>query len=288
VVNTWGSSPRPPGSIAAVREDGHLVGSVSGGCIEKQLAVRIDNNDRAQAFEHSISNDEAKRFGLPCGGQLNIVFELIENSADLKTILRAMQKRQRIARTIQLDVPNSATLEEVDHTVHFYFNGNTLRKVYGPRERILIIGAGQLSRFVAQFAKALDYDVVVCEPRQEFASTFAIPGCKLVTVMPDEAVLTYAVDANSVVLALTHDLNLDDAALIEALASNAHYVGALGSKANNERRRKRLKGIGVDNVEKLHGPVGLPIGSRTSAEIAISILAELVQIRNKVDASNRN
>jgi len=219
---------------------------------------------------------------------LNIVFELLKDSDELKTILIAMQKRQRIARTIQLDTPNTTTLEEVDHTVNFSFDGNTLRKVFGPRERMLIIGAGQLSRFVAQFANALDYDVVVCEPRQEFASTFEIPGCKLVTEMPDEAVLAYAVDANSVVLALTHDLNLDDAALIEALASNAHYVGALGSKANNERRRKRLKDIGVDNVDRLHGPVGLPIGSRTSAEIAISILAELVQIRNKADATNRN
>ncbi len=287
VARTWGSSPRPPGSLAAVRSDGHLVGSVSGGCIEKQLAVRIDDTDRAQAFAHEITDEEARRFGLPCGGHLELIFEQLSDSTDLKTILAAIDKRQRIARTVDLTQGNQVTYQEVDRHIDFHYDGSSIRKVFGPGWRILLIGGGQLSRYVAQFAQALDYDVIICEPREEYASGFDVPGCKLVSSLPDEAVLQYATDHHSVVLALTHDSNLDDAALIEALPSSAYYVGALGSKANNERRRKRLSAIGVENVDRLHGPVGLNIGSRSAAEIAISIVAELIELRNAADQINR-
>ncbi len=295
VAKTWGSSPRPPGSIAAVRSDGHLVGSVSGGCIEKQLAIRIDDTNRAQAFSHEISDDEARRFGLPCGGHLELVFESLNDSTELKEICTAIKERKRLARTVDLKADDAAKLapklaaklEIVDRTVEFLYNGSQIRKVFGPGWRILLIGGGQLSRYVAQFAQALDYDVIVCEPREEYASSFNVPGCTLVSTLPDEAVLEHATDHHSVVLALTHDSNLDDSALIEALPSNAWYVGALGSRANNERRRKRLHDIGVENVARLHGPVGLSIGSRSAAEIAISIVAELVELRNESDQANR-
>lgn len=288
VAKTWGSSPRPPGSIAAVRSDGHLVGSVSGGCIEKQLAVRIDDDDRVKAFSHEVSDDEARRFGLPCGGHLELVFEQLKDAQELKDILSAIDARKRLARTVNLENTNDVTYREVDRTTDFLYDGSQIRKVFGPGWRMLIIGGGQLSRYVAQFAQALDYDVVICEPREEYASSFTVPGCRLVSVMPDEAVLQHASDHHSVVLALTHDSNLDDSALIEALPSNAYYVGALGSRANNERRKKRLTDIGVENVDRLHGPVGLSIGSRSAAEIAISIVAELVQLRNASDQSNRS
>jgi len=322
VAKTWGSSPRPPGSIAAVRSDGHIVGSVSGGCIEKQLAIRIDDTDRAQAFSHEISDDEARKFGLPCGGHLELVFENLTDSRELKKIRQAIRDRKRLARTVNLQAGSSSEVptntnttgtsdtitpeaetheaivhqaivhqailhQEVDRTVEFHYDGNSIRKVFGPGWRMLLIGAGQLSRYVAQFAQALDYDVIVCEPREEYASSFDIPGCTLVSSLPEDAVLDYATDHHSVVLALTHDPNLDDSALVEALPSNAYYVGALGSRANNKRRRTRLKDIGVENVDRLHGPVGLAIGSRSAAEIAISIVAELVQLRNAPDQANR-
>jgi len=284
VARTWGSSPRPPGSLAAVREDGHLVGSVSGGCIEKQLAVRIDNDDRAKIFAHTISTDEARKFGLPCGGHLELVFESLSDGEELTRILDMVKQRTRVARTITLD-SQATTLEKVGRDVDFEFNESSLRKVFGPGWRMLLIGGGQLSRFVASFAQALDYEVIVCEPRSEYSSSWSVEGCELTDKLPEEAVLTYATDPQSVVLALTHDPNLDDSALIEALPSEAFYVGALGSKANNDRRRKRLVGIGLeeDEVNRLHGPVGLNIGSRSAAEIAIAIIAELVKERNAAD-----
>ncbi len=288
VAKTFGSSPRPPGSIAAVRDDGYLVGSVSGGCIEKQLAIRIDDQNRAQSFAHEISDDEARKFGLPCGGRIELVFEALSDSSALKQIVSAINDRKRLARTIDLK-SGKATLEEVDRQVEFDYNGNQLRKIFGPGWRVLLIGAGQLSRFVAQFAQALDYDVIVCEPRAEFAGAWNVEGSTLTDSLPEEAVLQYATDHHSIVLALTHDPNLDDSALIEALPSDAFYVGALGSRANNARRKKRLTGIGLDesDVSRLHGPVGLDIGSRSAAEIAIAIVAEIVQLRNAFEREHR-
>lgn len=288
VARTWGSSPRPPGSLAAVREDGHLVGSVSGGCIEKQLAIRIDNNERARTFSHEISNEEARKFGLPCGGQLELVFEALQDSMQLKNIVQQVSERKRIARTVTLE-SGLANIEEVDRTADFLFDGSQIRKVFGPGWRMLLIGGGQLSRYVAQFALALDYEVIVCEPRQEFVSSWNVPGCVISNKLPEDAVPEFATDHHSVVLALTHDPNLDDSALIEALPSNAFYVGALGSRANNERRKKRLIGIGVEEheVQRMHGPVGLNIGSRSAAEIAVSIVAELIELRNANDKATR-
>ncbi len=288
VARTFGSSPRPPGSLAAVRDDGYLVGSVSGGCIEKQLAIRIDDTQRSRSFAHEISNEEAKKFGLPCGGKIELVFEALDNATELKEIVTAIAARRRIARTVNLET-GAAEITDVDRDTHFSFDGNRIRKIFGPGWRVLLIGGGQLSRFVAQFALALDYEVVVCEPRPEFIGAWNVDGCIVTDQLPEEAVLQYATDHHSVVLALTHDPNLDDSALIEALPSNAFYVGALGSKANNERRKKRLTGIGLDtdDVDRLHGPVGLDIGSRSAAEIAVSIVAELIEKRNASEKARR-
>ena len=288
VARTFGSSPRPPGSLAAVRDDGYLVGSVSGGCIEKQLAIRIDGENRSRSFAHEISNEEAKKFGLPCGGKIELVFEALSDSSELKRIIDDIGNRKRIARTLTLET-GKTEITEVDRDTNFAFDEQQIRKIFGPGWRVLLIGGGQLSRFVAQFAQALDYEVVVCEPRPEFIGAWNVPNCIVTDSLPEDAVLQYVTDHHSVVLALTHDPNLDDSALIEALPLNAFYVGALGSKANNERRKKRLTGIGLEanEVERLHGPVGLNIGSRSAAEIAIAIVAEIIQKRNAFEKEQR-
>jgi len=217
------------------------------------------------------------------------VFEALQDSTELKSILELLANRKRIARITTL-ATGQTTIDEVGRETEFQFDDKRLQKVFGPGWRMLLIGGGQLSRYVAQFALALDYEVIVCEPRHEFASSWNVEGCTLTDKLPEDAVIEFATDHHSVVLALTHDPNLDDSALIEALPSNAFYVGALGSRANNERRRKRLAGIGVEqaDTDRLHGPVGLPIGSRSAAEIAVSIVAELVQKRNAFDQANRD
>jgi xanthine dehydrogenase accessory factor len=150
---------------------------------------------------------------------------------------------------------------------------------------MLVIGASQLSKYLAQIAVGLDYQVTVCDPREEYMETWDIPGVTLVRTMPDDTALAMKLDERCAVVALTHDPKLDDLALMEALKSPAFYVGALGSRANNTRRRERLREFDLSDaeIERLHGPIGLYIGSRTPPEIAISILAEITAVKNGVD-----
>jgi xanthine dehydrogenase accessory factor len=157
--------------------------------------------------------------------------------------------------------------------------------LHGPAWRLLIVGAGQISSYLAQMAQALDYHVYICDPRSEYAAEWNVPGTTLVPGMPDDAVIALGLDPHSAVVALTHDPKLDDMVLLEALKSPAFYVGALGSRINNERRRERLLqyfDLSRAEVDRLHGPVGLSIGSRTPPEIAVSILAEMTAVKNGV------
>jgi len=280
VARTWGSSPRPPGSLAAIRDDGVLVGSVSGGCVEKQLSESFRNSDKTRAFIHKVNDEDARRFGLACGGELELVFESLNDARILRNILANLDQRKRVRRQVLIG-DQVATIHAAQRSDTFSWDGQELVQVYGPAWRLLIIGAGQLSRYTAEFALALDFEVVVCDPRPEFRAAWQVAGTELLDSLPDEAVLNCAVDPQSAVLALTHDPNLDDLALIEALPSEAFYVGALGSKRNYAKRCERLIALDVpaESVERLRGPVGLSIGSRTSAEIAVSIVAELIQVK---------
>lgn len=280
VVNTWGSSPKPLGSIAAVRHDGVLVGSVSGGCVEKQLSQSFQGQSLSSVHSYHIDDQQARRFGLACGGQLELVFESLNAVAPLESIVTSLHRRQRVTRTTTIGKTDS-TIENATPTDTFSYDGSSVKKIFGPDWQILLIGAGQLSSYVAQFALATDFNVMVCDPRPEFQQAWGIDGTTLFHTQPHEAVLQHATDFHTAVLALTHDPNLDDMALIEALPLPCFYVGALGSKRNYERRCERLSNLlEPDELEKLHSPIGLSIGSRSSAEIAVSIVAELVKQRS--------
>lgn len=282
VAKTWGSSPKPPGSLAAVRDDGVLVGSVSGGCVEKQLADSFRSQQFSRVHSHHINDQEARRYGLACGGQLELVYESLNDVEQLQSIINALHKRQRVVRTSSIGSADTQLRPAIDTDV-FSFDGASLIKVFGPEWQILIIGAGQLSKFVAQFALATDFNVLVCDPRPEFQTAWNVPNTTLLSVEPHDAVLQHATDFNTAVLALTHDPNLDDMALLEALPINCFYVGALGSKRNYQKRCERLSALlERSELKKLHSPIGISIGSRSSAEIAISIVAQLVSTRAKV------
>jgi xanthine dehydrogenase accessory factor len=165
------------------------------------------------------------------------------------------------------------------------FDRKRLTTVHGPRWRLLIIGAGQLSQYLAQMAQALDYSVTVCDPREEYADTWNVEGAVLERGMPDDVVLAMGLDSHSGVVAVTHDPKLDDLALMEALKSPAFYVGALGSRLNSQKRRERLTmfDLSQGELDRLHGPIGLSIGSKTPPEIAVSILAEMTAVRHGVE-----
>ncbi|CAJ0696801.1 putative xanthine dehydrogenase subunit A [Ralstonia mannitolilytica] len=287
VVKTWGSSPRPEGAMLALRDDGVVVGSVSGGCIEDDLIDRVRRKGlqqtRPEAVKYGISAEEAHRFGLPCGGTLQLVLEPLSAASGIDALLHAVEAGQLVART--LDMATGATmLQHANATDGLQFDERRLVTIHGPRYRMLVIGAGQLSRYLCQIAVGLDYQVTVCDPREEYSEEWSIPGVTMVRTMPDDTVMAMKLDERSAVIALTHDPKLDDLALMEALKTPAFYVGALGSRRNNANRRERLKEFDLSDAElaRLHGPVGIYIGSRTPPEIAISILAEVTAAKNGV------
>jgi xanthine dehydrogenase accessory factor len=287
VVRTWGSSPRPEGAMLAIRGDGLVVGSVSGGCIEDDLIERVKRGHvdtaRPSVARYGVAAEEAHRFGLPCGGTLELVLEPLGPASGIDALCEALANGALLARTLDMTT-GRASLAPAAATDGVRFDGERLVTVHGPRYRMLIIGAGQLSHYLASMAVGLDYRVTVCDPREEYTDEWNVPGTEVVRSMPDDAVLEMKLDARSAVVALTHDPKLDDLALMEALKTPAFYVGALGSRRNNAARRERLREFDLSEAElaRLHGPVGIYIGSRTPPEIAISILAEVTAAKNGV------
>ncbi len=291
VIETWGSAPRPVGALLALRDDGLVVGSVSGGCVEDDLIERARTGERVgkpSMILYGVSKDEAARFGLPCGGTLRLLQEPVTDAGWISEVLERTARHEVVARTLDLDTGN-ARLEPAQPGESFQFDGHTARAIFGPRWRLLMIGAGQLSRVLAEMAKALDFQVFICDPREEYYSTLEIPQVTWLPGMPDDVVAEFHPDANTAIVALTHDPKLDDLALLEALKSPAFYIGALGSRSNTERRRQRLAMFDLtpEEIARMHGPIGLHIGSHTPPEIAVAILAEIVSVKNGVTPTQK-
>ena len=287
VVKTWGSAPRPIGALTAIRDDGIVVGSVSGGCVEDDMIARVRARelvqDKPATTRYGVTAEQAQRFGLPCGGTLELVLEPLGPQSGLDELLARVERHELVKRRLDMKT-GSVEIAPGKWSDQLRFDGGELLSVHGPHWRLLIVGAGQLSKYLAQMAQALDYHVSVCDPREEYADTWDVPGADLKRGMPDDVVLEMNLDAHSAVVTLTHDPKLDDMALLEALKSPAFYVGAIGSKKNNDARRARLADFDLSQTEisRLHGPVGLRIGSKTPPEIAIAILAEMTAIKNNV------
>ena len=288
VTRTWGSAPRPVGAMMLIRDDGRVVGSVSGGCVEDDLIERVKIGQlglvKPEVTVFGGSSDDTRRLGLPCGGKLQLVMEPVASGGWIEDIVDLLHRDGLVSRTLDIETGIVKLAVATTHYAQCMFDGRTLTNIFGPRYRLLIIGAGQLSVYLAQVAQGLDYQVTVCDPREEYSDGWSLSGVELTREMPDDAVLAMRPDAHSAVVALTHDPKLDDMALLEALKSPAFYVGALGSRANNAKRRERLKlfDLTADRIDRLHGPIGLSIGSRTPPEIASSILAEMTCVKNDV------
>src|SRR5688572_18074205 len=287
IVKTWGSAPRPVGAMVAIRDDGQITGSVSGGCVEDDLIEKtkekILDAKTPQLLTYGVTNEEATRWGLPCGGTLQLVMEPVADHSGFAELLKKVTSQQLVKR--RLDIKSGrATLEPGRWQDVLEFDGAVLSTVHGPRWRLVLIGAGQLTRYLAEMARMLDYHVVVIDPREEYANGWDVQGVPLERGMPDDVVRELQLDGHSALVALTHDPKLDDLALMEALKSAAFYVGAIGSKKNNDARRQRLRefDLSAEEIARLRGPVGLYIGSKTPPEIAVAILAEMTAVRHGV------
>lgn len=285
VVQTWGSAPRLPGAILAVREDGQLVGSVSGGCIEDDLADKAKHQQLPKTIsmmEYGVSRDEAQRFGIPCGGKLQIFVEPLQNEAQLQVLIEGIEQRRLIKRSVNIH-SGQVKLAEALPGSSASLDGDWFHSYFGPKWRLLIIGANQLGSVLASMAQTLDFDVLICDPREDMRAQWRVDNVQWLHGMPDDVVQAMKADAHTAIVAVTHDPKLDDMALLEALKCDAFYVGALGSRKNQEKRRERMRMFDLSEAEisRLHGPVGLPIGSRTPSEIAVAILAEMIQVRTQ-------
>ena len=301
VVRTWGSSPRPVGSIMALCEDGAVVGSVSGGCIEDDL---IDRHTRAYAqagvaadgaehripsgppsfVKYGVSADEAHRFGLPCGGTLELLLEYDPDPTLLAELIAHLAAGRLVQRTVRLS-DGAVTLAPTQAPEELAVDALQLTNTFGPEYRMLLIGAGQLTEYLATMALFNGFAVTVCDPREEYRGNWSVPGATVVSDMPDDVVLAFKPDRRTCVVALTHDPKLDDLALLEALNTEAFYVGGIGSRRNNEARRARM----IEHfdqteasLQRLRGPIGIYIGSKTPPEIAVSVMAEILAVKNGV------
>jgi xanthine dehydrogenase accessory factor len=296
VVRTWGSSPRPVGSIMALCEDGSVVGSVSGGCIEDDLIYRFTQAysgkepghgmpSGAPGFvKYGITADEAHRFGLPCGGTLELLLEYDPDAQSLSELVAALEGGQLMQRTVRL-ADGVVTLAPAHAPEELTVSDTALVNTFGPEYRMLLIGAGQLTEYLATMALFSGFAVTVCDPREEYRGAWSVSGARVVADMPDDVVTAFRADRRSCVVALTHDPKLDDLALLEALKTEAFYVGAIGSRRNNEARHQRLVehfDQTADSLKRLRGPIGIYIGSKTPPEIAVSVMAEILAVKNGV------
>jgi xanthine dehydrogenase accessory factor len=273
--------------MVAIRGDGQIIGSVSGGCVEDDLVEKVREKfaaaKRPELITYGITNQEATRWGLPCGGTLQLVLEPLGEQSGIAELLDRVTHQQLVKRNLDME-SGRATLQPGRWQDVLEFDGRTLSSVHGPRWRLVLIGGGQLTRYLAEMARMLDYHVVVVDPREEYANTWDLASVPINRGMPDDVVRELQLDGHSALVALTHDPKLDDLALMEGLKSAAFYVGAIGSKKNNDARRERLKefDVSAEEIARLRGPVGLYIGSKTPPEIAVAILAEMTAVRHGV------
>ncbi|MGE5450544.1 MAG: XdhC family protein [Acidobacteriota bacterium] len=304
VLSTYGASPRPPGAMAAISEHGLIVGSVSGGCVEDDLVHEVTQGAfwRGQSspgapnvMRRTYGRDaaERERYRLPCGNALRLAIEGAWQPADVQRALDTIASGRSVRKHLSYatgavslqaqDLPASAP-----QLIDFADDDAGFTVLLGPRHRLLLIGATEVSRYLVPLAQSLGYAVTLCDPRTEYTGAWSDASAPLIHAMPDDAVLAFGCDGRTAVITVTHDPKLDDLALMEALKSPAFYVGALGSSMTTSKRKARLQQFDVtaDQVARLKGPVGLPIGSRTPAEIAVSIAAELIQVRSLIGSPN--
>ena len=298
VVDTYGSSPRPVGSLFTCDAAGHAVGSLSGGCVEDDLMEKLAAGTLArhapQFFRYGITAEETEKFSLPCGGHLDVIVEPLQRTAHLaqfELLADRLGARSCVERSVDL-ASGKTTVRAVDAYRDLEWNSDaqTLKQTYGPRFQLFVIGAGMVSRYLAEMAQALDYAVTLCDPRQNLIDEFSLPGIRTICAMPDDAVRAHASDPLTAIVALTHDPRIDDMGLMEALKTEAFYVGAMGSEKTSAGRRARLRALEVSEAElaRLHAPIGLPIGSKTPPEIAIAVLAEITAVRRKREREARD
>ena len=286
VISTWGSAPRPVGGQMAIDSNGEIIGSVSGGCIEGAVineGINSINDGKLRIKDYGISNDMAWEVGLACGGELKIliqplnledkivysIVENIKNREPTKLIINCLTGSRHIDNSIINQISSYDKIKE--EFIH----------VIDPKPRLFIVGAVHIAQALISLAKTADFEIILIDPREHFATKDRFPNCKIINEWPDTALSNFILDKSTHLVTLTHDPKIDDPALIYTLKKDIGYIGSLGSKKTHNKRCERLIDIGFcqSDLSKIHGPIGLNIKAKTPAEIAISIMAEIINFR---------
>ncbi|WP_394355416.1 XdhC family protein [Halocynthiibacter styelae] len=296
VVETWGSAPRPVGSQLAISGDGVMTGSVSGGCVEGAVILEAqeaieDGKHRVLIF--GVSDENAFEVGLACGGQIRVLVEPVLASGDgltiakLRDLARARATRQMVGSEVNLTTgQHLVTTAAPVMTAPCWQDGQSTTRgdhflaLHKPPLRLIVTGAVHIAQHLLPMARATGFDVTLIDPRPVFGSEARFPGEDIIEDWPDEALAALKPDARTALVTLTHDAKLDDPAIIAALQTDVFYIGCLGSTRTHAKRVARLQeqGFSEGNINRIHGPVGLNIGAKSPAEIAVSVMAELVQV----------
>ncbi len=279
--------------MLACTMDGELVGSISGGCIEEDfleqlrdgsLKAQYDKESKPFIVKYGVTIEEQARLKLPCGGQLHVLLEYIDSSEQTCEVFQRLagdlKNHSKVSRRV--DLTNGAISAEAQSSEDaVVIDGTQMTHSLSPMYRLLILGAGDVAKFVAEMAIALEYDVMLCDPRPNYLDNWAVPGVETTAQLPDDVVRERFSNPYSGIIALAHDPRVDDMALMEALKTSAFYIGAMGSVKTSAARRERLPELGLssDEIERLHAPIGFQINSKTPAEIAISVMAEITSVR---------
>ncbi len=292
VVETWGSAPRPVASQLVIDRDGAMEGSVSGGCVEGAVvveAIEAVADGAPRLLDYGVSDEDAFAVGLACGGRIRVLVEPVGPvlpEAVLSDLVSARAARRPVAYVTSLAGGGGRLDGPEAHAERFRMDrsgveadGETFVAVHNPPLRMLVVGAVHIAQALLPMARACGYDPVLIDPRPAFAAAARFPGERIVEDWPDEALATAGLDARTCVVTLTHDPKLDDPAIRAALRSDIFYLGCLGSTRTHAKRVARLAEAGFSEAEiaRVHAPVGLDIGARSPAEIAVSILAEVTQ-----------
>ncbi len=294
VTGTIGSSPRPVGSLVVFRTDGSQIGSVSGGCVEEdlieQLLAGTFHGPAVHFTEYGVSAEDNEKWGLPCGGRLELAIQQLD-AKDTDWVAgarQAMVERRTVLRRVDC-ISGESLLRATDRFTTLEKSEECLSHCFGPRQRLLLVGAGQLAANLSTLALAMDYEVLLTDSREWALDQWQGPDIEKILGLPDDVVREHGSDELCAVITLSHDPRVDDMALMEALESAAWYVGALGSVRTTEKRLARLLKLGIEEnaLARLHAPVGLSIGSKTTMEIAVSVMAQLTQLRRDKDRSNQ-
>ena len=293
ITDTFGSSPRPIGSLLVCNQDGLHCGSLSGGCVEDHLRESLFKGELAKTapahMRYGVAVEDVLKLGLPCGGSMQVLIEPIlpAEASFYRTLSDKVGRRELVKREVNIH-SGDCSMRDLARYHPLQLQADTLLHCYGPSFQLLLIGAVQVAWYLADMAQALDYEVEICDPRKELIDNSPPVKARLVSAMPDDWLRSKIVDQQTAVIALCHDPRIDDMALMEALERDAFYIGAMGSDRTSAKRRERLLALDIsaEKIDRLHAPVGLALGSKTPPEIAIAILAELTQLRSRLSVSH--